>query len=78
MAKSIDMDMLIKGTGSEEHQRELYKILALSGIHTDDLDNPEMLSIIKDVLTEYIVDEEMGEDDIDFTARSLAHKVSVG
>ena len=32
-----------------------------------------MLEIIKDVLTEYIVDEEMNEEDVDFTARSLAH-----
>ena len=43
--------------------------MALAGVQTHDLNNPEMLEIIKDVLTQYIVDEEMGEEDIDFTAR---------
>ena len=40
LIKDIDMDVLIKGTGSSEHERELFKLLAATGIKTEDLNNP--------------------------------------
>ena len=51
LVKSIDMDVLIKGTGGEEHQRELYKLLAATGIKTEDLAKSEVVGLIKDVMT---------------------------
>ena len=46
LIKDIDMDVLIKGTGSSEHERELFKLLAATGIKTEDLNNPEMVGLI--------------------------------
>ena len=63
------MDMIVKGNGSEEHQRELYKLLAVSGLEKDDLEKPEIMEMIRTLLADFIVDEDMNEDDIDFTAR---------
>ena len=40
------MDVLIRGTGSEEHERELYKLLAATGMKTEDLQNPEVVTMI--------------------------------
>ena len=31
------MELLLRGTGSEDHERELYKLLAASGIKTEDM-----------------------------------------
>ena len=68
LAKDIDMDVLVKGTGSEAHERELYKLLAATGIKTEDLGNPQILSMIQEILTEYIVDEEMNQEEVGFLA----------
>lgn len=37
LAKDIKMDILLKGTGTSEHERELYKLLAVAGISLEDL-----------------------------------------
>ena len=35
LSSSIDMNLLLRGTGSDEHERELYKLLAATGIKTE-------------------------------------------
>ena len=47
----------------------MYKILALAGINTEDLEKESTMELIKDVLTDFIIDDDMNEEDIDFTAR---------
>lgn len=37
-----------------------------------------MVGMIQEILTEYIVDEEMNEEDVEFTARALAFKATEG
>mmetsp|Transcript_43704 Transcript_43704/g.57903 ORF Transcript_43704/g.57903 Transcript_43704/m.57903 type:complete len:162 (+) Transcript_43704:521-1006(+) len=46
LCQSIDVDVLIKGTGSEEHERELYKFLAAADVGTDDLKKEETMQLI--------------------------------
>lgn len=72
------MSVLLRGTGGEEHERELYKLLAATGIKTEDLNNPEIMGMIQEILTEQIVDEEMNEDDVEFAARALAFRATEG
>jgi hypothetical protein len=40
------VEKLIKGNGDDAHQRELHKALALAGISTEDLNNPEAMQAI--------------------------------
>ena len=46
------MNILLRGTGSEQHERELYKLLAATGIKTEDMKNPEIITMIQEILTE--------------------------
>lgn len=78
LAKTIDTDLLLKGNGSAEHQHELYKVLALAGISTADLNDKNCMSIIQETLTDFIADGEMNEDDVEFAARSLAFQAVGG
>ena len=78
LAKTIDTDLLLKGNGSAEHQHELYKVLALAGISTADLNDKNCMSIIQETLTDFIADGEMNEDDVEFAARSLAFQAMGG
>ena len=72
------MEVLLKGAGSEEHERELYKLLAATGIKSEDLKNPEIITMIQEILTEQIVDEEMNQEEVEFTARALVFKATDG
>ena len=78
MAKTIDTQVLLKGTGTEEHQRELYKVLALAGIKIEDMNKAETMDAIQDVLTDFIADDEMNAEDVEFAARSLAFRATEG
>ena len=43
LCDSIDMDVLRRGDGSADHERELYKLLASADIGMEDLSKPETL-----------------------------------
>lgn len=78
MAKTIDTKVLLKGTGTQEHQRELYKVLALAGIKMEDMNKSATMEMIQDVITDFIADDEMNADDVEFAARSLAFRAADG
>ena len=46
LAKDIDYDMLIKGIGDGDHERELNKFLAACGISTEDKSNKDLTDLI--------------------------------
>jgi len=46
LAKQIDIDVLLKGSGSAEHEHELYKLLAVAGIKQEDLKRPDIMKLI--------------------------------
>ena len=78
LAKQIDVETLLKGTGSEEHQQELYKLLAVAGVSTQDLKDADTMTMIQEVLTDFIADDEMDDDELEFAARSLAFRATEG
>ena len=71
MANDVNTDILLKGTGMAEHQRELMKILAAAGIKDEDLQNRENMELIQEVLADFIADDQIGADENDFNARLL-------
>ena len=78
LAKDIDVDVLLRGTGTQEHQRELYKLLAVANVSTEDLKDANTMQMIQEVLTDFIADDEMGEEELEFTARALAFRATEG
>ena len=58
LSKNIDMNVIIKGTGDDAHRNELTKLIRVSGMQAEDLEKPEVVGMIKEVMTDYIVDEE--------------------
>ena len=55
LCSSIDVNVLVKGTGSKEHERELYKFLAAADIDSADLEKEETMEIIQGFLAEFLV-----------------------
>ena len=72
LAKTINPSLLLKGTGGAEHERELMKVLAVAGVKYEDLGDKDTMELIQEVLTDFIADEEMDEDELEFAARGLA------
>ena len=55
LCESIDIEVLQRGTGTREHERELYKFLAAAGLETDDLKKEATMRVIQDLLAELLV-----------------------
>ena len=64
LCQSIDIEVLQRGTGTQEHERELYKFLAAADLETDDLKKEETMQVIQELLAELLVHQELeeGED----------------
>lgn len=71
LCESIDLDVLMRGTGSQEHQRELYKFLASCDILYEDINKPETVQIIQEFLAELLADKELGDGEAEFLAMAM-------
>ena len=46
LCESIDLDVLVRGTGDDEHGREVYKFLAACDITQQDMEKEETMNLI--------------------------------
>jgi|FrelakmetLWP11LW_1041352.scaffolds.fasta_scaffold161139_2 hypothetical protein len=54
------------------------KVLALAGVNSDDLKNKDTMEMIQEVLTDFIADDDMKKEDVEFAARGLAFRATEG
>lgn len=52
--------------------------MALAGIKLEDMNKASTMDMIQDVITDFIADDEMNADDVEFAARSLAFRATEG
>lgn len=68
LCSSIDIDVLLRGTGSKNHERELHKFLAAADINSEDLKKGETMELIQGFIAEFLVDQELQEGEDEFLA----------
>ena len=56
LCKQINIDLLLSGIGSKEHERELHKFLAAADIKSDDLKKASTMKLIRSFIAEFLVD----------------------
>lgn len=78
LCESIDIEVLQRGTGTQEHERELYKFLAAAGLETDDLKKEATVQVIQELLAELLVDQELEDGEDQFLAQAMMSKAQAG
>ena len=78
LCESIDVDVLLRGTGSQEHERELYKFLAAADLNAEDLKKEATMQLIQEFLAEFLVDQELEEGEDAFLAQAMMSKAQAG
>ncbi len=72
LADSISVNDLLVGTDVEKQASELRKILILAGMDVDvDLQNPEMMKSVQEVLANFDPSVPLPEDDAVFSAQMM-------
>ena len=71
MCESIDVEVLLRGTGSQQHERELYKFLAAAGLDSEDLMKEQTMQLIQEFLAEFLVDQDLEEGEDTFLAQAM-------
>ena len=68
LSANIDMNLIIKGTGDAAHKHEINKLITSAGMQAEDLKKPEIVGMLKEVMTDYIVDEEIKKKEAELQA----------